>query len=359
MISLVAITGARPQFIKHAALLMAAPSFPKIKIKTLHTGQHYDHEMDELFFNEFNLPPPEYKFEMKTNSSVDQTAQMMLNIEEVFSTGQPDGVIVYGDTNSTLAGAMVAVKMGIPLFHVEAGLRSFNRNMPEEINRIIVDRISNVLYLPSKAAMENTTSENLIGESVLVGDIMKDICIATRKLLSQKEDQKYIYASLHRPSNVDHKDRFTEILSLLNHLELPVIFTIHPRTNQRLKDFNIDIQKYKNIKAIAPQSYKDNLRYLNFSEYLITDSGGLQKEAYWLQKKCITVRKDTEWTETLNGNWNQLYFNLNEAFPMHILPDSNHYDDKLYGKGNTADRILIHLQSYFSGPNGNNSETKH
>lgn len=359
MISLVAIIGARPQFIKHSALLLASPAFNKLNIMSLHTGQHYDHEMDQLFFNEFQLPIPQYKFQLKTNSSVDQTAQMMLNIEKVLLSERPDGVIVYGDTNSTLAGALVAVKVGIPLFHVEAGLRSFNRIMPEEINRIIVDRISNVLYLPSDSSMQNVKNENLFGEKVLVGDIMKDICFATIKHLSKSKQIKYYYASLHRPFNVDNKDRLIGLLSLFNQLSLPVVFTAHPRTKQRFNDFNIDIKKYKNIKIIDPQSYQNNLQYLYLSECLITDSGGLQKEAYWLQRKCITVRNETEWLETLKGNWNQLYSNLNKPIPTDIMPEKNEFKNELYGKGNTAEKILIHIQSYFSISNGNYSETKH
>lgn len=357
MISIIAIIGARPQFVKHAGLLLASPSFPDLKINSLHTGQHYDHEMDGLFFKEFHLPKPEFKFLLKAQKGIAQFSEMMLNIEEVLSSNRPKGVIVYGDTNSTLAGALVAVKMGIPIFHIESGLRSNDRTMPEEINRIIVDHISNVLFVPSTAALSNCQNENLIGEKILVGDIMKDICLTTIKHLT-KIDKTFIYATLHRPSNVDNQERLESILKILNQLKHPVVFSLHPRTKKRLQNFEIDSSNYNNIKFIPPQSYQNNLNYMQSSLFLITDSGGMQKEAYWLKKQCITIRKTTEWIETLQGHWNQLSYDLDHLLAIRNKPEPAKFRNNLYGNGETAHKILNHIQSYFSGSNGNNSETR-
>jgi len=340
---IIAIVGTRPQFIKHFPFEKAAKN--KIDLVTIHTGQHYDNNMSAVFFEELGMNRPDYMLQIGSGSHGEQTGKMMIEIEKICLEEKPDGVLVYGDTNSTLAGAIVASKLHIPVIHVEAGLRSFNKEMPEEVNRVMTDHVADLLLVPSQTAVDNLLKEGLTKGVYIVGDIMKDLVVYVKdNALYKKPNIKadYYYATLHRPYNVDEPDRLQFILSQLNSLDKKVIFAAHPRTINRidsLKNQNSSFQ-LTNIELIPPQGYLENLGYLMASELLITDSGGMQKEAYWLNKKCITIRSETEWVETINGGANTLIFNNIEDLKNEILQPVLNWDENLYGDGKSSERII-------------------
>jgi len=338
----IAIVGARPQFIKHFAFELEAKKV--FNLKTIHTGQHYDENMSNVFFNELGMSQPDYLLNLGGGNHGHQTGSMMIEIEKILINETPDIVVVYGDTNSTLAGALVASKLHIPIAHIEAGLRSYNKEMPEEINRVLTDHISAFLFVPSEQSFDNLAKEGITQNVYIVGDIMKDLVL---KAVDNKwiirpdiKTDSYYFVTLHRPYNTDEKIRLKYVLDNLNQLDKHAIFSIHPRTKNAMKNFDLKEADFPNVTFIDPQSYFSNLGYLYYSEGLITDSGGMQKEAYWLQKKCATIRKETEWIETLSGNANTLIFDdlelLNDQF------NKNNYDYKndLYGSGYTANKIV-------------------
>ncbi len=291
---IIAIIGARPQFIKHFPFSKAAEGV--FDLVTVHTGQHYDENMSEIFFRQLKMNAPDYTLSVEGKKHGVQTANMMIEIEKILEKEQPLGVVVYGDTNSTLAGSVVAAKMNLPIFHIEAGLRSYNKEMPEEVNRVITDHISKLLFAPSITSVQNLQKEGIEEGVHVVGDIMKDLInIVLSKGIIDKplNEAPYYYVTIHRPYNTDDKERLTYVLEHLNGLDKPVIMSLHPRTRLLMKDYGILIADFDNIKFIEPQSYFDNLTYLHQCEGLITDSGGMQKEAYWLKKRCVTIRKET------------------------------------------------------------------
>ena len=338
---IVAIIGARPQFIKHFAFEKACED--KLELITIHTGQHYDKNMSAVFFNQLGMNKPNYMLNVGSGNHGIQTAKMMIEIETIVEDQKPDGMVVYGDTNSTLAGALVAAKLHIPVYHIEAGLRSYNKEMPEELNRVLTDHLSKSLFVPSKTSIQNLKKEGIVEGVYEFGDIMKDLIdyVTKNKLIaktSTKED--YYYVTIHRPYNTDSKDRLAYVLNSLNTLSLKVIMAIHPRTTNLMKVFGIERNKYQNISFIDPQSYLKNLSFLNHSAGLITDSGGMQKEAYWLEKKCVTIRKETEWTETLINKSNTLLFEDLSGL-QHILNDiTTIWNSNLYGDGNCSQKIV-------------------
>ena len=338
---IIAIIGARPQFIKHFAFEKACEG--KIDLITIHTGQHYDSNMSEVFFNQLEMNEPTHMLNIGSGNHGLQTAKMMIDIEKIIEEEKPKGVVVYGDTNSTLAGALVASKLQIPIYHIEAGLRSYNKEMPEEINRVLTDHISDALFVPSKIAIQNLKKEGIVDGVYNVGDVMKDLVnyVKYHRLFGERKiKEDYYYVTLHRPYNTDNKERLSYVLSSLNNLESKVVMSIHPRTSNLMKKFDLEKKKYANINFIEPQSYFDNLTYLNNCDGLITDSGGMQKEAYWLEKKCITIRKETEWIETLEFGNNSLLFdnlsNIEGAFVQTNLK----WNDKLYGDSNASKNIV-------------------
>lgn len=340
----IAIIGARPQFIKHYPL--ASNDSKQFDLITIHTGQHYDENMSKVFFDQLGMKKPDYLLSLGGGYHGTQTGNMMIALEKIVLQEKPEAIIVYGDTNSTLAGALVASKLQIPTIHIEAGLRSYNQQMPEEINRVLTDHISKLLLVPSQKSSDNLKLEGITKGVHIVGDIMKDVVLSSinNKLIGHNpQDKKYFYVTLHRPYNVDQSERLAYVLTSLNKLNKKVIFAAHPRTQERIKNFGLDKLINANIEVIEPQPYFQNLTYLHHSEGLITDSGGMQKEAYWLRKKCITIRSETEWTETLQGGANQLVFedlgNIQNLFNSEAT-----FNDDLYGDGNTATRIikLIH-----------------
>lgn len=347
MKKIIAIIGARPQFIKHFPFEKAAED--KINLVTIHTGQHYDENMSTIFFDQLNMKKPQYILQNGGGNHGEQTGKMMVDIERIILDEKPDGVVVYGDTNSTLAGALVAVKLHIPVFHIEAGLRSFNKNMPEEVNRILTDHVSSKLFLTSDVAVENLLKEGLSEGSVMVGDIMKDLVnfvIAENKIGDRKADYGYYYVTIHRPYNTDNVERLKKIFNALNSLSEKVIIALHPRTGKMVQDFGIEITDYPNLLIIEPQSYFDNLNYLYYSKGLITDSGGMQKEAYWLQKRCVTVRTETEWTETVTLGGNTLMFEDLSGLGTELSKLPADWDMNLYGDGNAAGKIVNEIVKF-------------
>lgn len=312
------------------------------KALTIHTGQHYDNNMSDVFFSELNIPVPDFLFDIGGGKPQgEQTGIMMTEIEKVCLVEKPHGILVYGDTNSTLAGALVAAKMCIPLIHVEAGLRSYNRNMPEEINRIIADEFAHLLFCPSDTAILNLNKEGINHNRIYkCGDIMCDMIHLIKPKTKKLVDEPYYFATIHRPYNTDDCGRLTKILNTFNSLPHKVIFSIHPRTISKLSTYGLNTKKLKNISFIPPQGYVESISYQMYSECVITDSGGIQKEAYILKKKCITIRSETEWVETLENDWNTLIFdNLDEIFTIIKKESGNHIGD-LYGDGNAASQIV-------------------
>lgn len=343
---IIAVIGARPQFIKHFPFERAARN--KINLITIHTGQHYDKNMSDIFFDQLGMNIPSYTLNNGGGNHGEQTGKMLIDIEKIVLHENPDGIVVYGDTNSTLAGALVASKLHIPLFHIEAGLRSYNKEMPEEINRILTDHVSSILFVTSHVAIDNLKKEGLTENVILVGDLMKDIIkyVVENKKIENKKCENYYYATIHRPYNTDNPKRLLNILKSLTSLKRKVIIAMHPRTKKIINDSKIDLSLYTNLIIIEPQSYFDNISYLYHSNGLITDSGGMQKEAYWLKKKCVTIRTETEWVETVDLKGNVLLFDDLDRIEEKIKTIPNNWHDCLYGDGNASEKISTHILDY-------------
>jgi len=312
--NVISIVGARPQFIKAAPVSTCLRHSGHNEL-LIHTGQHYDRFMSDIFFKDLNIPKPYVNLNIGSNTHGRQTASMLIEIEKILISQQADIVLIYGDTNSTLAGALAAVKLNIPLAHVEAGLRSFNKQMPEEHNRIVADHLSNILLCPSQTAVQNLSNEGIKKGVHLTGDVMYDALrqnvntsekksnILNRLSLKRKQ---YVLATVHRAENTDNKERLIAIFNALEriaHNLYPVILPLHPRTKKKLQQYNVSISK---ISITNPVSYIDMLLLEKESRIILTDSGGIQKEAYWLRVPCITLRDETEWIETVYSNWNFL-----------------------------------------------------
>ncbi len=273
---------------------------------------------------------------------------MLIEIEKILLAEKPDLVLVYGDTNSTLAGSLAAAKLNIPIAHVEAGLRSFNNTMPEEINRVITDRISNFLFCPSKESENNLKRDGIFKNVYVVGDIMFDSLLLAKKYLGDKiliKDQ--ILLTLHRPYNTDDFDRLISLLVVLDKLKFKIIFPIHPRTKIKFLENQFDYSLFKNITIIDPLSYFDFIKLQLESTFIITDSGGVQKEAYWLKKQCVTIRSETEWVETLENGWNSLIFNDFSRIPQLLKSKPGNYLENIYGSGSSSDLISEILNKAF------------
>lgn len=363
---LVTIIGARPQFVKAAVVSRAIEQYNRLHSDTgiheiiVHSGQHYDANMSEVFFEQMQIPQPHYNLGVNGGLHGAMTGQMLAEIEKVLIKEQPDAVLVYGDTNSTLAGALAAAKLHIPIAHVEAGLRSFNMQMPEEINRILTDRISQWLFCPTKEAVKHLESEgmglkksaNMRNMQVFeVGDVMLDAAIFYRKiakpssklnnLLEQCKDGYYV-ATIHRADNTDNKDRLKGIAQALNHIGMntPIVLPLHPRTRKKLADANISVPS---VSIIDPVGYFDMICLLENCQAVLTDSGGLQKEAYFFQKPCITMRDETEWVELVQSGSNILVgANYEEIIraERQINTMNKDFSGALYGDGNAGKKIV-------------------
>lgn len=308
------VVGARPQFIKAAAVSRELKELCQEVL--VDTGQHYDYEMSELIFEETGLRSPDYALEVGSGLHGAQTGKMLERIERVLLAENPDWVLVYGDTNSTVAGALAASKLGIPVGHVEAGLRSYNRAMPEEINRIVADHLSELLFVPTETAMKNLEEEGLSKRAIRSGDVMMD-ALAMFGKRSQSlplvfgevvwRPKTYALLTLHRPYNVDDPDRLKRILCAVTSMDMNVLFPVHPRTYQRIREFGLaSLLQSENLECVKPLGYLEMLRAEACARVIMTDSGGVQKEAYMLKVPCITFRPETEWLETLENGWNVL-----------------------------------------------------
>ncbi|MCG2736017.1 MAG: UDP-N-acetylglucosamine 2-epimerase (non-hydrolyzing) [Candidatus Methanoperedenaceae archaeon] len=326
---IISIVGARPQFIKCAPLSKELRKTNEEKI--INTGQHYDLEMSEIFFKELDIPHPDYNLGIGSGTHGEQTGRMLIEIEKILIQEKPDLVLVYGDTNSTIAGALAASKIGIRVAHVEAGLRSFDRSMPEEINRILTDHISNLLFCPTPQAVTNLKNEGIVSGVHMVGDVMQDALLiysaAAGKVsnIIKKLDLKvneYFVITVHRPGNTDNKENLRSIIEALKRLEGKVVFPVHPRTEKYLKEYGFWEKMPSNVIMIKPLGYLDMLHLMNNADKILTDSGGIQKEAYMLGKPCITLRENTEWVETVDAGWNVLVGADEEM----IVDAVNHFD---------------------------------
>jgi len=353
--NIVSIVGARPQFIKCAPV---SKEMRKNNHEILvHTGQHYDYELSKVFFDQLGIPKPSYSLGVGSASHGKQTGMMLLEIEKVLLKEKPDFVLVYGDTNSTLAGALAAVKLHITIGHVESGLRSFDRTMPEEINRVLTDHASDLLFVPTKTAIKNLKNEGISKNVFLVGDVMYDvlkqnIAIAARSQILEIlaiKPKDYLLATIHRPSNTDNLKNLSQILEAFSSVNKQIIFPVHPRTEHLIKKHGLQKKIGKNIKIMKSASYFDFLWLEKNANKILTDSGGIQKESYLLKVPCITLRDNTEWVETIEDGWNVLVGKNKEKIldAIHNFNPTGKQRD-LFGTGDASTKIVKIIEDYGS-----------
>jgi UDP-GlcNAc3NAcA epimerase len=343
------IIGARPQFIKVGIVNKFLLQEPDIDSVIIHTGQHYDENMSKVFFDELEISRPDYNLNVGSGRHGRQTATMLSGIEDVLLNEKPDWVLVYGDTNSTIAGSLAASKLHIKTAHIEAGLRSFNRNMPEEINRIATDHISDLLFAPTKTAVKLLKNEGLESKAIFTGDVMYDSILHFEKLANKKSQlsnithlRDYYIATIHRQENTDDIVRLQSIFTAFSGLDHPVLLPIHPRTKKHLSQL-----KYSNnVKIIDPVTYLEMILLVKNCKKVLTDSGGLQKEAYFLKKQCITLRDETEWTETLENNWNFIVGANTNKIIEKTKADKSEKQNDYFGDGNAVRIIIDSLGKY-------------
>lgn len=325
---IIQLVGARPQFVKLAPVSKVIRAQHQELI--IHSGQHYDYQMNEVFFKQMEIPQPDYYLNVGSGSHGVQTAGILSALEPILADETPDWLFVYGDTNTTLAGALAASKLGIRIAHIEACLRSFNREMPEEINRIVADHLSDLLLVPTQTGMENAKTEGLLDKAHLVGDVMTDslalgLAASGKNNIKPQIDGTFSLLTLHRPYNVDDPESLRNILMGLNTLGTSILFPVHPRT-LRLIDEDTK-QSCPNIRFIEPLGYLEFIANMAAAQMVLTDSGGIQKEAYILGKPCVTLRTETEWVETVDSGWNLLLPPADASFPAAIrefTPPSAH-----------------------------------
>jgi UDP-N-acetylglucosamine 2-epimerase (non-hydrolysing)/UDP-GlcNAc3NAcA epimerase len=343
------VVGNRPQFIKAAAV--SGPLRQSHHELLIHTGQHYDEELSGVFFNELGLPSPDRELGISRGSNSSQTSRMLDALEAVVAESAPDAVLVYGDTNSTLAGALAGAQAGVPVAHVEAGMRSFDRSMPEELNRVLVDHASSLLLCSSEVAVDNLHREDVSGEVELVGDVMVDVALGVQPRARERADLvrargvepgEYVLATAHRAGNVDDPQRLEQLVELLLAVPYQVVLPLHPRTHGRLRAAGLleRLQRSDRLTITPPLSYVELAALLTNAQAVLTDSGGLQKEAYLAAVRCITLRPSTEWVETVESGWNTLV-DLDTAAALAALdrePPLEH--PPLYGDGHAAERVV-------------------
>ena len=346
------IVGARPQFVKAAVLSRILKTYKSIQEILIHTGQHYDPIMSQVFFDEMEIPEPVYNLGVQASLHGEMTGEMLRKLEQVFLTEKPDLVLVYGDTNSTLAGALAASKLHIPLAHVEAGLRSYNMKMPEEINRLLTDKLSDFLFVPSKMAVHNLHKEGIADGVFEVGDIMFDALLhykhKAQKPKSFSVPKDFILLTLHRQESFDAIDLLKEFFNYLNELNTsrPIVFPCHPGTLKRMKAAGIEIPSF----AVEPVGYFEMLYLLQHCSLVITDSGGLQKEAFYMHKFCITLRDTTEWKELVDLKANKVTgLSMDKAKKAIEEFGSINFssNNSPYGDGQAATKIMHCLLGYF------------
>lgn len=350
----VSIVGARPQFVKLAPM---AHAFAQLEVehKIIHTGQHYDVNMSNAFFQDLQIPDPDLHLGVGSGSHGVQTGGILAALDPVFTEMAPDCVLVYGDTNSTVAGALAAVKLHIGLAHLEAGLRSFNRRMPEEHNRVLTDHAADLCLAPTEVAMQQLTREGLGERSVMVGDVMVDVCYQVRDMVAQDsqpiegvgDDEPFLLATIHRAENTDDPQRLAAILEKLAHLEVPVVLAAHPRLRSRAAEYGLSLTA-GNLRPVAPLAYPDMVRAVVRSKGVVTDSGGLQKEAFLLGVPCTTLRTETEWVETLDNGWNVLDPDLSRVNGEALRPVPAAERGAPYGNGHAATTAAEAIVSHWS-----------
>ena len=344
---IVSIVGARPQFIKCAPLSREIRKGHREIL--VHTGQHYDHGMSDIFFEELNIPKPEYNLGIGSGRHGEQTGKMLIEIEKVLLKENPEMVLLYGDTNSTLAGALAASKLNIKVAHVEAGLRSFDRTIPEEFNRKLTDHISDLNFCPTQTAVNNLLREGVTTGVHMVGDVMVDALELNKKIAEEKsgiieklalESGKYLVVTIHRPSNTESKENLSNIIEALNEINKIMVFPMHPRTEKCMREYGLMEKIPPKMKLIPPVGYLDMLRLMTCAEKILTDSGGMQKEAYMLGVPCITFRENTEWVETLEGAWNMLVGADKNKILEAISSFQNESQGRLFGSFGVSGKIL-------------------
>ena len=347
MKKIITIVGARPQFVKAAVVSREIRRQETIEEVIVHTGQHFDHNMSDIFFEQMQIPKPHYNLNIHGLNHGAMTGQMLQGIEEIILKEQPEYVLVYGDTNSTLAGALAAKKLKVKVAHVEAGLRSFNMDMPEEINRILTDRISDIVFCPTDHAIANLQKEgfaNFNCKIVRTGDVMFDAAMFYKQWAvspQTKLPSRYALLTLHRAENTDNKAILTEILSAVNEIakKLPIVFPLHPRTRKIIADLEISLSS--NVIITEPLSYFEILYVLENCEKVMTDSGGLQKEAFFFKKPCYTLRQETEWMELVEEGCNFICGHEKAKIVDAVLSTiSPNFEKMLYGDGN-AGRVIV------------------
>lgn len=343
------VVGARPQFIKIAPVSREIrKNFKEIII---HTGQHYDYKMDRIFFEELDIPEPDYYLGVGSGTHGYQTGEMLKEIEEVLIKEKPEFVLVYGDTNSTLAGALAGAKLGIKVAHVEAGLRSFDKSMPEEINRILTDHCSDLLFCPTETAVKNLAKEGIKDGVYLTGDVMVDSLLQNKEIAERKsrileelelKSNDYIVATVHRAGNTDKRENLENIVNAFCEVNETIVFPVHPRTEKYLKEYGLFDKLKASVKLIKPLGYLDFLKLMIHAKKIVTDSGGIQKEAYILKVPCITLRENTEWSETVEDGCNVLVSvdkgNIIRAI-YQFKPCLSRHRER-FGNGNATKRIV-------------------
>ena len=351
-VRIVTIIGNRPQFVKAAAVSRLLRERHEELI--VHTGQHYDDELSRVFFEELGIPAPDRELGAGSGTNTEQTARILGALEPVLAELGPGLVLVYGDTNSTLAGALAAAQAGIPVGHVESGMRSFDRSMPEELNRVLTDHTSDLLLCSTQTAMDNLARESVRGETHLVGDVMADVSVAFREIAAERstiaadlglEPGAYLVVTAHRAGNVDDPARLERLVELIEALPRPVVFPLHPRTRARLEAAGL-LDRLEGVTVVAPLGYLDFLELARHARTILTDSGGVQKEAYLLGVPCVTLRDTTEWVETVEVGWNVLVDLDRDAALAALQRTPPAERPELYGGGRAAERVREVVSNY-------------
>ena len=343
---LITVIGARPQFIKASIVSKSIDLVEDIDEIVIHTGQHFDKKMSDVFFEELEMPIPKYNLNINQMNHGEMTGKMLFEVEKILIKEEPDGVLVYGDTNSTLAASLSAVKLNIPIFHVEAGLRSFNRSMPEEINRILTDHISSLLFCPTKNAVTILKSEGIENGVLFSGDVMYDLFILNSKNIEKIIDP-FILVTIHRPINTDSPSSLRAILKSLEKINKTkkVVFPAHPRTIKKIKDFGITTK----LNLVEPFNYHEMINHLCEADMIITDSGGVQKESFFAKTKCLTIREETEWVELVDAGVNILCSpSENEILKSYekLSKKECNFNLNLYGDGKAASKIVSSILEF-------------
>mgnify|MGYP001018305937 CR=1 FL=1 len=348
------VVGVRPQFVK--ASVVSRELRKSNKECLIHTGQHYDYEMNKIFFEELGIPEPDYYLGVGSGSHGQQTGEMLRKLEEVLMVEKPDLVLTYGDTNSTLAGALAASKLGIKNAHIESGLRSFDKSMPEEINRILTDHCSDILFCPTQNAVNNLEEEGITKNVYLTGDVMVDSLLLNKEIAEAKSSllndlnlktRDYIVVTIHRASNTDNFENLQNIIEALRELNENIIFPIHPRTEKLLKNYDLYDSLPSSITLVKPLGFLDFIKLMNHAKMILTDSGGVQKEAYILKVPCVTLRENTEWIETIKDGWNVLVGSNKERIIKTVngfMPSVQEHCNR-FGDGSASNRIVAAINA--------------